>query len=119
MSALTDAQNRAVAGLESTMMINMTFTVSYLNTSFQFTYGSGSWNFFKDYIMAFPNGTFFPANFEIPDVNGVMTAMTWSEALTLIQNFMNLGLAVWQHYQAKVASVMAATTPAQALSVSW
>ncbi len=33
MSALTDAQNRAVAGLESTMMINMTFTVSYLSVS--------------------------------------------------------------------------------------
>ena len=119
ITPLSQAQNNKIGQLQQIMLNNMTFTVSYMGTSFTFSYGSDAWNFFMDYVLAFPGGTNFPSAFAIPDVNGNSVAMTWDQALTLVQTIMNSGLAVWQHYQTKVASVMSAITITDVLAITW
>ncbi len=116
---LQDAQQTQIGLMYSAMLGAFATPIYYMSTSFSFVYGSDTWNFFRDFVNAFPGGTGFPNNFALLDVNGKPVSMTYAEALALVQMIVGQGLAAWQKFLTLEVNINAATTVPGVHLVQW
>lgn len=115
---LTDVQNERIAWLKTFFDEAMYSPISYMSTTFQFT--KDTWQYVRDYVFSYlPNGTGFSSSFTVLDINNNPVAMTFTQAMGLIQLSASQGLTAWQRLQSDINKVMTATTIAEVYAVMW